>query len=49
LAIAGPNVNGLAIQLLGKNYYAIMILVPIFILVALYPMLGVRRGEVQAA
>jgi maltose/moltooligosaccharide transporter len=48
-AIAGPNVNGLAIQLLGKNYNVIMILAPIFMLVALYLMLGVRRGEAQAA
>ena len=44
-AIAGPNVNGWIIQLTGNNYNAIMIVAPIFMVVALLMMLGVRRGE----
>ena len=44
-AIAGPNVNGWLIQLTGNNYNAIMIVAPIFMVVALLMMLGVRRGE----
>jgi maltose/moltooligosaccharide transporter len=44
-AIAGPNVNGWIIQLTGRNYNAMMITAPIFMLVALVLMLGVRRGE----
>lgn len=46
-AIAGPNLNGLVIQLTGNNYNAIMLLAPVFMLTALYLMLGVRRGEAQ--
>ena len=44
-AIAGPNVNGWIIQLTGKNYNNIMIVAPIFMVVALAMMLGVKRGE----
>lgn len=44
-AIAGPNINGLVIQLTGKNYNMIMLLAPFFMIVALVLMLGVRRGE----
>jgi maltose/moltooligosaccharide transporter len=44
-AIAGPNVNGLAIQLTGNNYNIIWILAPIFMGLALVMMVGVRRGE----
>jgi MFS family permease len=44
-AIAGPNVNGLAIQFTGNNYNIITILAPVFMAVALWLMLGVRRGE----
>lgn len=44
-AIAGPNVNGLAIQLFGNNYNIIWILAPIFLVIALVMMVGVRRGE----
>jgi MFS family permease len=44
-AIAGPNVNGWVIQLTGKNYNAIMIVAPVFMVVALGLMLGVKRGE----
>ena len=44
-AIAGPNVNGWAIQLFGNNYSVIMLIAPFFLLTALVLMLGVRRGE----
>ena len=44
-AIAGPNVNGLIIQLNGNNYNAIMIVAPVFMAVALGMMAGVHRGE----
>lgn len=44
-AIVGPNVNGWAVQLTGGDYNVIMIIAPLFMLVALALMLGVRRGE----
>jgi maltose/moltooligosaccharide transporter len=44
-AIAGPNVNGLMIQLTGNNYNAVMLISPFFMLIALILMAGVRRGE----
>jgi MFS family permease len=44
-AIVGPNVNGWAVQLAGGNYNVIMLLAPIFMIVALILMLGVKRGE----
>jgi maltose/moltooligosaccharide transporter len=44
-AIAGPNVNGLIIQLSGNNYNSIMVVAPIFMVIALILMLGVHRGE----
>ena len=47
-AIVGPNVNGWAVQLTGKNYNAVMIIAPIFMLVAFVLMIGVRRGEATA-
>ena len=47
-AIAGPNVNGLIIQLSGKNYNTIMLVAPIFMACALILMWGVRRGEAKA-
>lgn len=46
-AIAGPNINGLIIQLTGKNYGLVMVVGPVFMLVALAMMVGVRRGEAQ--
>jgi len=48
-AIAGPNVNGLIIQLTGGNYNSIMIVAPIFMVIALFLMLGVHRGEARLA
>jgi len=44
-AIAGPNLNGWAVQLSGNNYNVIMVIAPMFMTFALWLMLGVRRGE----
>jgi len=44
-AIVGPNVNGWAIQLTGNNYNVIMLIAPLFMVIALWLMLGVKRGE----
>jgi maltose/moltooligosaccharide transporter len=44
-AIAGPNIFGWIIKLSGDNYNTIMLFSPVFILVALVLMFGVRRGE----
>lgn len=46
-AIIGPNVNGWAINLTGNNYNVIMIIAPAFMAVALWLILGARRGEAQ--
>jgi MFS-type transporter involved in bile tolerance (Atg22 family) len=48
-AIAGPNLNGILIQMTGNNYNAIMLVAPLFMLVALALMLGVKRGEARSA
>jgi len=47
-AIVGPNVNGWIVQLSSLNYNAVMIVAPIFLLVAFALMAGVRRGEATA-
>ncbi len=47
-AIVGPNINGWAIQWTGNNYNMIMLISPLFMLIALALMLGVRRGEATA-
>jgi Na+/melibiose symporter-like transporter len=44
-AIIGPNVNGWAVQLTGGDYNIIMIISPVFMLIAFVMMLGVKRGE----
>ncbi|MGB9672531.1 MAG: SLC45 family MFS transporter [Anaerolineales bacterium] len=44
-AIVGPNINGWLVQLTGNNYNNIMLVAPLFMLIALSLMLGVRRGE----
>ncbi|MRR30093.1 MFS transporter [bacterium] len=44
-AIVGPNLNGLLVQLSGNNYNTTMYFGPLFLLVALILMLGVKRGE----
>jgi len=41
----GPNLNGWAIQLADNNYNIIMLIAPGFMLIALWLMLGVKRGE----
>jgi maltose/moltooligosaccharide transporter len=46
-AIIGPNVNGWAIQLTGNNYNIVMIISPIFMLIALWLILGVKHGEAR--
>jgi maltose/moltooligosaccharide transporter len=48
-AIVGPNVNGWIISLTGNNYNSIMIVAPVFMVVALVMMLGVHRGEAAAS
>lgn len=47
-AIAGPNVNGWAVQLSGHNYNITMLLAPFFLALAFWMMSGVRRGEATA-
>ena len=44
-AIIGPNLNGWIVQLSGGNYGTIMIVGPLFLVIALFLMLGVKRGE----
>jgi MFS family permease len=44
-AIAGPNINGLVVQLSGSDYSTTMIAAPIFMILAFIMMLGVKRGE----
>jgi MFS family permease len=48
-AIVGPNVNGWIVQLSGRNYNAVMMAAPLFMIVALILMLGVRKGEAKAS
>jgi maltose/moltooligosaccharide transporter len=48
-AIAGPNINGWAIQLTGNNYNMIMIIAPVFMLIAFWLMIGVKRGEASVS
>jgi len=47
-AIIGPNLNGWAIQLTGNNFNIVMLIAPAFMLIALWLMLGVKRGEAVA-
>ncbi len=44
-AIVGPNLNGLIVQLSGNNYGMVMVIGPLFLVIALILMLGVKRGE----
>jgi Na+/melibiose symporter-like transporter len=48
-SIVGPNVNGWIIQLTSGNYNNIMLFAPVFMLIALVLLWGVRRGEAVAA
>ncbi len=48
-AIAGPNINGWLVQLSGNNYNNVMLLAPLFMVVAFFLMIGVKRGEAVPA
>jgi maltose/moltooligosaccharide transporter len=48
-AIAGPNINGIIVQLTGRNYQMVMAIGPVFMVLAFIMMLGVRRGEAKTA
>ena len=48
-AIVGPNLNGLLVTLSGGRYNTIMFTSPLFLIVALILMLGVKKGEAQPA
>jgi MFS family permease len=48
-AIVGPILNGVIVSLSGDRYSTIMLTSPLFLVVALVLMLGVRRGEAQPA
>ncbi|HMZ07680.1 MAG TPA: MFS transporter [Anaerolineales bacterium] len=48
-AIVGPNLNGWAVQLTGNNYNTVMLIAPFFMAVALFLMLGVKKGEAVAS
>ncbi len=47
-AILGPVAFGGIIQIGGNNYRLMMLLSPIFLVVAFVMMMGVKRGEAQA-
>jgi len=44
-AIVGPNLNGFLVQMSGGRYNFIMLISPFFLIIALFLMLGVKRGE----
>jgi MFS-type transporter involved in bile tolerance (Atg22 family) len=46
-AILGPNINGLFVELAGGDYSVIMFIGPVFMLLALLMIIGVRRGEAR--
>jgi MFS-type transporter involved in bile tolerance (Atg22 family) len=46
-AILGPNINGWLVELAGQQYSVIMFIGPVFMLLALAMMVGVRRGEAR--
>lgn len=46
-AIAGPNINGWAVQLSGKNYNTVLLFAPVWMIVASVLLLKVKRGEVE--
>ncbi len=48
-AIAGPNINGWIVALTGNKYNLIMVVGPIFMVVAMAMMIGVRRGEAKTS
>jgi maltose/moltooligosaccharide transporter len=46
-AIIGPNLDGWIVQLSGGNYNSMMFVGPIFLIIALVLMLGVKKGEAR--
>ncbi len=46
-AIAGPIINGWLVELVGQRYFVIMFIGPVFMLMALLMIIGVRRGEAE--
>jgi MFS family permease len=48
-AIVGPNFNGLLVTLSGGRYNTIMFTSPLFLIIALVLILGVKKGEAQPA
>jgi len=46
-AIVGPNLNGLLVQISGDKYNTIMLISPLFLVIALILMIGVKKGEAQ--
>jgi maltose/moltooligosaccharide transporter len=48
-AIAGPNINGWIIALMGNDYSQVMVVGPVFMVLALFMMFGVRQGEAKTA
>ncbi len=48
-AIVGPNLNGAIVTVSGGQYNIIMVASPLFLIVALVLMLGVKKGEAQPA
>jgi maltose/moltooligosaccharide transporter len=44
-AIAGPIINGFLVQFTGSNYNNVMLVAPLFLVIAFIMMLGVKRGE----
>jgi len=48
-AIVGPNLNGAIVTVSGGQYNIIMVASPLFLIIALVLMLGVKKGEAQPA
>jgi MFS family permease len=46
-AILGPNMNGWIVKLSGNNYNLMMLVSPMFLLLAFIMMSGVKRGEAK--
>ena len=46
-AIVGPNLNGAIVTVSGGQYNIIMVASPLFLIIALVLMLGVKKGEAQ--
>jgi MFS family permease len=46
-AILGPNVNGWMVEFAGGDYSVIMFIGPVFMLLALLMIIGVRKGEAK--